>query len=331
MRILAIRRRESAVSKYRINPLIENLGAKVRTEILRKNSKSTIGELSEKFRKLGDIWVIKYISDDHTLNVLHSMKKVVGARIIVDIDDNLWQTPTGNVAKGTINQFVNQGLMMTKSVQDADWVTVSTEPMRVALKPLNEKIAVLPNYVVPSEWNFKRKPHERIRIAWVWSPTHIPDMMEVEGALKKIQKKYGDKVEIIMMGTGLSVYKGIKTTNIPGVPYAQYPKLFTELGIDISIAPLEKNDFNKCKSNIKWLESTMAGAAFIGSKVYPYEFSVKDGKTGYIADSEAQWVKKMSFLIENEEKRADMVEAAQNEVLADYISPDKWIKFYKCL
>jgi glycosyltransferase involved in cell wall biosynthesis len=330
-KILTLRRRRSSVSKYRIDPLIDNLNANVRTELLRKNDKKTIEQLAEKFRKLGNIWVIKYVSDFHTLDVLHSMKKIAKAKIVVDIDDNVWQIPTGNISKGSASQFVNRGIMMTQSVSDADWVTVSTEPLKTALEPLNSNIVVLPNYIIPSEWEFKRKKHDKVRIAWVWSPTHIPDMAEVEGALKKIQKKYGDKVEIIIMGTAISVYKDLKTTNIPGVPYTEYPKLFTELGIDISIAPLERNAFNAGKSNIKWLESTMAGAAFIGSKVYPYEFSVKDGKTGYIADNESQWVRKLSFLIENEEKRAEMVKNATKEVLEDYTSFDKWDKFYQCI
>ena len=332
MKILALRHKNSSVGKYRIDPLIVNLGAKVRTEILRKNDKKTIQELADKFKALGDIWVIKYLDDNHTLDVLHSMRKAVGTKIVVDIDDNMWQIPTGNLAKGTIDQFVNRGIMMTKSVQDADWITVSTEPLKNALKGLNSNIEVLPNYVIPSEWNFKRKKHSKIRIGWVWSPTHIPDMLEAEGVLKKIQKKYGDKIEIVIMGTELDIWKDIKTTNIKGVKYDKYPKLLTELGLDISIAPLEDNDFNKCKSNIKWLESTMAGAAFIGSKVYPYEFSVKDGKTGYIAYNESQWVRKLSFLIENQEKRAEMVASARIEVLKKHskeVVLPLWKAFYE--
>jgi len=213
----------------------------------------------------------------------------------------------------------------------ADWVTVSTEPLRNAVLPLNGNVRVLPNYIIPSEWKFKRKKHSKIRIGWVWSPTHIPDMHIVEGALKKIQAKYGDKIEIVIFGSTIDIWKDIKTTNIAGVTYDKYPKVFTEAGIDISIAPLDDNEFNKAKSNIKWLESTLAGAAFIGSNVYPYECSVKDRKTGYLAKNESQWVKYLSWLIENEERRKEMVENAKKEVIEKYTNAKAWRDFYESL
>lgn len=80
-----------------LNPL-GLLGAKFIYSLLPKESESTIGELAKKLLKKGNIWVIKYIDDLHTLDVLFSMRKAVGAKIICDIDDNIWQCPIGNAA-----------------------------------------------------------------------------------------------------------------------------------------------------------------------------------------------------------------------------------------
>lgn len=103
------------------------------------------------------------------------------------------------------------------------------------------------------------------------------------------------------------------------------------MGIDISVGPLADNDFNKCKSNIKWLESSMAGAAFIGSNVYPYEMSIKHGKTGFIAKTKNQWVKYISWLIDDDGRRNEMAKAAKEEVLKKYNleTNTDWKDFYE--
>lgn len=329
-KILALRHKDSVVYQYRVNrPLVDQLGAKVQRTLLRKNDKLTIQELADRYDKKCDVVVIKYIDDRYTLDVLYTMRNTGKFKVVLDLDDNLWQIPVGNLAMGTAQQHANRIMSLTESVKCADHITVSTEPLKTALVGLNPNITVLPNYIDPKDWKFKRKKHKKIRIGWVWSPTHIPDMFVVWDALREIGKR--EDVEIVIFGTEIDVFKDIKTTNIKGVDYQEYPRVFMEAGIDISIAPLEDNDFNKCKSNIKWLESTMAGAAFIGSNIYPYEHSVKDGKTGYLAKNTSQWIKKMTNLIENPEYRAKMVENAKKEVLEKYTSGECFKEFYSSI
>lgn len=332
MKILAIRPKKSSVNNYRMDLPLGNLGASFITTLLQKNSTKTIGELAKKLKSKGDAWVIKYIDHYHTLDVLHSCKKAVDAKIIVDLDDNIWQIPFGNAAIGNPADHANRIFMMTQSVSSADYVTVSTEPLADAVRPLNENVVVLPNLINPEDWKFKRNKHKAVRIGWVYSPTHIPDIKEVEDALSEIKKKYGDEIEIVIFGTDKNIFS-FEATPIKAVRYDKYPKIFMEAGIDISIAPLADNDFNKSKSNIKWLESTMAGASFIGSKVFPYENTVKHGKTGYIAGNKSQWIKYLSLLIEDKEKRKELVKSAKEEVLEKYnLKKDTmWKQFYDSL
>lgn len=325
-KILCLRYQDSVVYDYRFNrPLVEQMGAKIRKTLLTKNQKKTIQQLSDEYSK-NDVVVIKYIDDRYTLDILYTMRNKGTFKIVCDLDDNIWQIPVGNLAMSTAQKHANRIMSLTESVKCADYVTVSTVPLKDALDPLNDNVVVLPNYIDPKDWTFKRKAHKKVRIGWVWSPTHIPDMFVVWDALREISLR--DDVEIVIFGTEIDVFKDIKTTNIGGVDYKDYPKLFMEAGIDISIAPLEDNDFNKCKSNIKWLESTMAGAVFIGSDVYPYTHSIKDGKTGYIAKNTSQWKKKMTYLIENKVKRAEMVKEARKEVLEKYTSGQCFKDFY---
>lgn len=331
-KILAIRHKKSSVNNYRLDMPLGNIGATFAKELMKKDDVLTVGELAKKLKKKGEVWVIKYIDHLKTLDVLFSCRKAEGTKIVVDLDDNIWQIPFGNVAIGNPGDHANRIVMVTESVHMADWVTVSTKPLKDAIKKLNPKIAVLPNLINPDDWTFERKKNEKIRIGWSYSPTHIPDIPVVEDALREIYKKYKDKVEIVIFGTEFQLFD-FPTTTIKAVKYDKYPKTFTEAGIDISIGPLENNDFNKCKSNIKWLESSMAGAAFVGSNVYPYKTSIENGVTGLIAKNKKEWVSHLSSLIEDSKLRKNLAKNAKKVVLEKYnLKTNKdWENFYKCL
>lgn len=328
--MLVIKAKDSAVTNYRLIKPLGKLGGKFRQSILRKNENLTIQELGERFKKISDVWVIKYLEHRHTAEVLFSMRNAVGAKIVVDVDDSLWANP--NCPKEEVSRYIARAMIVFEMIKSADAVTVSTEALKVRLEEHCKKIAVLPNLIDPQDWKFKRKKHKKIRIGWVYSPTHARDVAIVKKALEEIYEKYQDKIEIVIFGTTIDLID-CPFIKEESVKYTEYPKKLTELSFDISIAPLENNDWNKCKSNIKWLESTMAGSAFVGSNVYPYEFSVKHGKTGYLAKNKGQWVKYLSFLIENKEKRKELVENAKKEVLEKYnLETDtKWSDFYKSL
>ena len=329
MKILSFVPKTNAVFTYRCVRPLRPLGATFRKTLLRKNEKIQLKELGKRLRKLGDIWVIKYLKNLHTADILITLAKETGAKLVLDIDDNIWQIPIGNIVRHS-EGFDKYVALNTGLVEHADWVTVSTEPMKQALLPLNSNIEVLPNLIDPKEWKFKRKKHKKIRIGWIWFPTHVPDMPIVKEALEEIYTY--DNVEIVMFGA-LKNMMSFPATNINGVKFEDYPRVLTEAGIDISICPLADNDFSKCKSNIKWLESTLAGAAVVASKVYPYEFSIEHGKTGYLAQNTNQWIKYLFYLIENPDKRLEMQQNAFHEVLKYDVAKDtKWHDFYsKCV
>jgi glycosyltransferase involved in cell wall biosynthesis len=292
-------------------------------------------ELAERFKAKGDVWVVKYIEDLNTANLLVWMRNKVKSTLVVDIDDNIWQIPEDSIVLRTdkdIEAHAKRGLWTIDMVKAADAVTVSTEPLKGLLKKYNDKIEVIPNLIDVKGWKYKRKKHDKVRIGWIYSHTHYPDLKVIKGALNKIHKKYKDKVEIVIFGSDLDVFD-FKPKHYWGVKFDEYPKKLTELSFDISICPLEDNEFNRCKSNIKWMESSMAGAAVVASKVYPYEYSIEHGKTGYLASNENQWVKYLSWLIENEDKRNELVANAKKVILEKYnIETDKTItNFYSNL
>jgi hypothetical protein len=95
---------------------------------------------------------------------------------------------------------------------------------------------------------------------------------------------------------------------------------------DIGIAPLVGDDFDRNKSELHWLEYSMAGAAFIGQKIKygesPYSM-VKHGVDGLLASTRTEWYDSVKSLVENKDLRQQLAGAAKERVLKEYNYKDR--------
>jgi len=109
--------------------------------------------------------------------------------------------------------------------------------------------------------------------------------------------------------------------------YTDFPKFYAELGIDIAIAPLKDIHFNRCKSNIKYLEASMLSIPTVASDVSTYN-CIQHGKTGYLASTSGQFKKYLEWLIKDEKKRIEMGKEAKKYVLDNW-TIDKFLPQYQ--
>lgn len=56
----------------------------------------------------------------------------------------------------------------------------------------------------------------------------------------------------------------------PGVDFHAYPRALALLGLDLALAPLEDNAFNRCKSHLRLLEYGACGYPVVCSDLEPY-------------------------------------------------------------
>lgn len=76
-----------------------------------------------------------------------------------------------------------------------------------------------------------------------------------------------DKINFIIIGKIPFFFKDIadKILCFEPINILSYPNLLHSINADFIIAPLKENVFNKCKSNLKYLESCAVGSVMIGS------------------------------------------------------------------
>jgi len=121
------------------------------------------------------------------------------------------------------------------------------------------------------------------------------------------------------------------------VPFDYWPDKLNGLQLDIGIAPLVDNEFNRCKSNIKWQEYSIARVAGIFSPtVYQSTSShvTFDGKLGMIAENQEQWYRCLKNYIICKPLRKDIANHAYSFLYQEYNlekNIHRWIKTYRKL
>jgi glycosyltransferase involved in cell wall biosynthesis len=195
----------------------------------------------------------------------------------------------------------------------ASAVTVSTRPLAQVFETQNEKVEVIENQLDPRIWKPQLHRDEsrsdgQIRIGIVGSKHHEKDFEVLRDAMGAIAEK-NDTVLWVVYGDGASsLVKTLPAARCqyvaPNYNYEGHPERLAGLGLDIGLCPLFDDDFNRCKSDIKYLEFGFLGICGIYSKLPPYESSVSHDINGLLCEwSEDAWLEKIQTLIADQALR----------------------------
>jgi glycosyltransferase involved in cell wall biosynthesis len=320
------------VGWYRIINPLEKLGAEVIKTKFWLNGIKTALELKSK----GNIWVTKPMDSPDVVMELFVDRDFAGTKIVLDLDDDPFNI---NPSHPGYQSFKDKENIYKMFIRSADHLICSTEYIKNVVKDINPKITVIPNAIDPAIWKVKRKKRTdgKIRIGWFGSSSHISEIDILHSFMEEILVKY-PQVEFHLAGFSYeNINDGDKKENArvfhyaPTKGYKEYPQFVADKDLDIAIAPLHDNQFNRCKSNIKFLEHSMLETPMVLSDVTPYKEVVDNYKTGYLAKNKNQWVKYLSWLIESEEKRKEIGKAAKKAVEKDWLIEKQLPKYEKLL
>jgi hypothetical protein len=187
--------------------------------------------------------------------------KEMNKPIVLDLDDDLSCVTPDNPVAGTYNQPAIQE-SYRKCLQLADHTMVTTNHLAEQLRPFSKNISVVPN-----AWDERFIPiYEKNKIyknvLWRGSTSHVADLMSHLAPIKENAAQhddwrwhiYGDRPWFLQEALPAATFHG-------GRSWYSYHKNLGLLRPDLIFVPLKDNKFNKSKSNIAWLEGTMAGAA----------------------------------------------------------------------
>ena len=239
-----------------------------------------------------------------------SKLKDSGYLYIEEMDDNPVHWRESYEKTGNIN-FVGVHAIQT-----------STEYLADYLRQFNPHVKVFDNHLRKIEplRDFKKQENSQIQI-FFGALNRDEEFKAILPILNKFAQDYGDKINFKILANK-EHFDALETKNkvLVGrpdfyngqfVPYEQY--LETLRASDIALLPLIDNEFNRSKSDLKFIECASCGAVVLASPV-AYSKTVKDGKNGFIYKNEKEFAQKLKLLIEEKEKRYEVATAAYNYV-----------------
>jgi glycosyltransferase involved in cell wall biosynthesis len=239
-------------------------------------------------------------------------------------DDNIWELPPGNPARGTYEQadvaYRYQTIMTL-----AHAVTTSTPYLAKKCREFNPKVTIFRNLVDPTIRSFmspgRDNPRE-VRICWTGTPHHHDDAALLDEACLKILHKY-PQVKFVFMG----YYPPSLFEKYPKDRYEYYNFVdvdafypcYANLDIDIGLVPLIDHPFNWAKTCRKFQEYSIVGAPTIASPVGNYNNLPNDIVTLVPNNlSPESWIETISSLIEDRDKRLRLGEASYQYILDNH-------------
>ena len=276
-----------------------------------------------------------------------------GFKIIYEIDDVVRTSdiPLYNACReGFIDPKIEN--IMKQIVHLTDEMTVVSPYMKkLYQKWLGfDKITVLPNYA-PKHlvdigfnmdkllFNYKKSKNKKPRILYAGSATHFDvihknsgkdDFFHINNYIidDLLNKK---KYEWVFLGGALPyrlrefIGKGVEF--YPWIPLPEYPDFIRNLNCQIMVAPLENNEFNRAKSNIKLTEGGAFGIPVIAQNLECYN---SDGWK-YLFDTGEEMMKMIEEVIKNKTNYQEAIEFgreyAKKYILKDHL--DELVTIYK--
>lgn len=288
-------------------------------------------DVARYIKSVGDIMYIKYVDSLVAVNHILTIRDIMGLKLVVDIDDDVFNVHPYNYAYKDIHEGTESHKAFQLLFREADALVTSTEHLREAMLPYNKNITVIPNTIDPEIWKvpIKKNKSDTVKIGWVYGPTHSQDVPVILPVIKEILKKYPN-VEFTHIGFKDPDFDNLKGNHkmVFGTNgYKEFPAFLASQGMDILIAPILDDYFNRSKSNIKWMEGAMCEVPMVCSAVEPYNKSITHGKDGFLAKTTSEWIKYLSLLIENKDLIEKIGKEAKKTVLREY-TVDKHLHKY---
>jgi glycosyltransferase involved in cell wall biosynthesis len=225
---------------------------------------------------------------DFQLVALDEYARGSNALRVLGMDDLLTDIPPGNPYAATI--YPDIGERIARAVSRCDRLVVSTQALADAYGSGTD-VRVIPNAIDADLWGGLRnavRDGARPRVGWAGGRQHRDDLLLLEEVVAATARE----VDWVFLGMCPPSLRRHAAEYHSMVPLADYPAKLASLGLDVAVAPLQDNAFNRAKSDLKLLEYGALGIPVIASGVAPYL-----GTPAILARARDDWIDELRTLV----------------------------------
>ncbi|MFW5451317.1 MAG: glycosyltransferase [Methylophagaceae bacterium] len=245
--------------------------------------------VTEMQRLQPDTYIFQNAFSSHAIELMHLYKTYhPQTQLIFTIDDLIHDVPEkSSVYKNIQSHFRDAKSLLRKALKYCDRVIVSTQPLADLCQGMTDDVELIPNRLDGDIWlplQSLRNQGEKPRVGWAGAQQHQGDLELIH----EVVKETAQEVDWIFMGMCPTEIQPYVKESYPFVSIKEYPEKLASLNLDLAIAPLEVNEFNRAKSNLRIVEYGVLGWPVVCTDVLPYQSY--DAPVTRVANEKQQWL-----------------------------------------
>jgi len=257
------------------------------------------------------------------------LTKVLNRRLIYDFDDAIWIPATSSQ-----NKLVAFLKSPNKVKQICNWsykISVGNEYLQ---KNANEFLSAFENSTTkvilnPTTIDLEKKHNilhqhnsdKKPIIGWTGSHSTLIYLELIIPILKELEQKYDFVFRVICdKNPNLDIEPNHehRLKSFEFVSWNKETEIKDLSELDIGIMPLTADAWAEGKCGFKALQYMALGVPAVISPIGVNKKIIKHEENGFLADTENEWKKYLSFLLENPQKRQDMATLALQTIQNEY-------------
>ena len=300
-------------------------------------------EMKEKAMKC-DVICFQRPSGKEVLKLAKILKKA-GKYIIFDNDDTYSGVPLHRLENEKQVQVAKEiNARLNEFCAFADGVTTTTQVLADEYSKINPNVAILKNCIDPiDEFTCKKNTTGKFRVGFIGSVTSNDDYFHIKEQIRQLDAR--DDITIVILGVKNQkgklmaskmkedydfwvTLKNIEWHNAVNV--TEYMHTVSQLALDLAIIPRKDHYFNKCKSNLKFLEMSLLHIPVLAQSfpdgLSPYE---PDKEYCTLVSDDSTWYSTIINIKDNYAHYKDLANKAHDYVLKEYnitTYAQEWVK-----
>lgn len=302
-----------------------------KVELFRKAWKKRLSDLAEvKAGKYDAVFVYRdaiMVRSTHFERQIHK----AGVPMIFDFDDSIWLQDVSDANR--IFSWLKDPAKTSRIISLCSLVIAGNQYLCDYGKRFNPQTIIIPTTIDTDKYvtdpSARLRKNDTVTIGWSGSITTIKHFKTSLMVLKTLKDKYGDKINIAVIGDGNFRDASL---GITGKWWNGDTELEDLSVFDIGIMPLPDDQWSRGKCGLKGLQYMALEIPTVMSPVGVNADIVQDGENGFLAAGHDEWVEKLSLLIESKELREKLGKAGRKTVVEHYsveANKHRWLEAFQ--